>query len=331
MKNLLFLMLISAMCSSLAAQNLYRVNNNADFDADYTTLQAAVTAASNNDTIYVEGSSTEYEGATINKPLIIVGPGYFLGENPKTQANTSEATFNSAIIFESSSDGSTLMGCTFSYADLTINADDITVIRNYLYDVTFPGTSNNVVIAQNYITHRIIVDVGVISNTVLSNNIFRGRINSDILSGPLIIANNVFCSTSYNFPIDCYNANIQNNILILEDAIIETNTGNSISYNILAGDGTNSNGNQYNVDMTTVFADFEGLLGLSTDGKWKLLAGSPALGAGIGGVDCGAFGGAMPYVLSGLPDLPHIYEANVSGSATTESGLHVTISVKSGE
>jgi hypothetical protein len=331
MKNLLFLMAISAMCASLSAQNLYRVNNNIDFDADYTTFQDAVTAASNNDTIYVEGSPTEYEGATINKPLVIVGPGFFLGENPKTQANTSEATFNSSVVFESGSSGSVIMGCAFTYTDLTINVDDITAIRNYLYDVIFEGNSNNIVLAQNFITHRIIVDLGVISNAVISNNIIRGRMNSENTSGPLIISNNVFCSTSYNFPIDCYNANIQNNILILEDAIIEVNTGNSISYNILAGAGTNSNGNQYNVDMTTVFADFDGSLGLSTDSKWKLLAGSPALNAGIGGVDCGAYGGAMPYILSGIPDLPHIYEANVSGSATTESGLHVTISVKSGE
>ena len=228
------------------------------------------------------------------------------------------------------SDSITIMGCTVAYADLTINTDDITVIRNNLYDVTFPGSSNNVVIAQNFITHRIIVEVGVISNAVISNNIFRGRINSENTSGPLIISNNVFCSTSYDFPIDCYNANIQNNILILAEATIETNTGNSISYNLLAGPGTNSNGNQYNVDMNTVFADFEGTLGHSTDAKWKLLAGSPAIGAGIGGVDCGVFAGAMPYVLSGLPDLPHIYSANVSGSATTESGLHVTISLKSG-
>ena len=66
-------MLLSVLlCSFLSAQNLHRVNNNTDFDADFTTLQAAVTAASNGDTIYVEGSATQYEGATINKPLTIV-------------------------------------------------------------------------------------------------------------------------------------------------------------------------------------------------------------------------------------------------------------------
>jgi len=332
MKNLLFLMVISAlMCNSLTAQHLHRVNNNDYIDADYATLQAAVSAASNNDTIYVEGSSTEYEGATINKPLTIVGPGFFLGENPKTQANIVEATFNSPIIFSNGSAGSIIMGCKLAFVELTISVSDITVIRNYLYDVIFDGTSNNILLAQNYIYRRIIAEDGVLTNTIVSNNIIRGRINSETTSTLLNISNNVFWSTNYDFPINCYNATIQNNILTLVDATIVTNTGNNISFNILAAAGTNANGNQYNIDMTSVFADYDGLLGLSTDGKWDLKAGSPAIGNGSGGADCGAFGSVLPYVLSGVPNLPHIYETNVPGSATTESGLQVTIKVKSGD
>ena len=85
MKKLLFFIVLGALlCNSLNAQHLHRVNNNTDFDADFTTLQAAVDAATNNDTIYVEGSATAYDGATIDKPLTIVGPGYYLNENPKT-------------------------------------------------------------------------------------------------------------------------------------------------------------------------------------------------------------------------------------------------------
>jgi hypothetical protein len=70
---------------------------------------------------------------------------------------------------------------------------------------------------------------------------------------------------------------------------------------------------------------------LSTDGRWEMKAGSPALGSGSGGVDCGAFGGSTPYILSGVPNLPHIYEADVPASATSSSGLQVSIKVKSGE
>ena len=125
-------------------------------------------------------------------------------------------------------------------------------------------------------------------------------------------------TTYCTYPIDCYNATIQNNILTYGN--IQPNSGNTISYNILAVDGTNSNGNQYNTNMA-----------MSTDGKWKLKDGSPAIGAGSGGADCGAFSGLSPYILSGIPNLPHIYEADVPASATSESGLQVTIHVKSGD
>lgn len=333
MKKILFLMVVFALlCNSLSAQHLHRVNNNTDFTADFTTLQAAVTAAADNDTIYVEGSATIYEGATINKPLTIVGPGYFLSENPKTQANNVDALFESDITFTSGSDGSTLMGCKFqSLAKVIINVSDITVIRNYLYNIEFNGTSNNVLVAQNYVIDQIKTFTGQISNSVISNNIVKGQIaarNSDV---SLIVSNNVCWTTNWAFPIDCYNATIQNNILTGDDQSIRQNTGNTISYNILARDGTNANGNQYNIDMALVFADFDGSLDLSTDGKWKLKAGSPAIGAGSGDTDCGAFGDLMPYILSGIANLPHIYEADVPASATSASGLQVTIHVKSGE
>jgi hypothetical protein len=333
MKKLFVLTMVSALlCNSLSAQHLHRVNNNTDFDADFTTIQDAVTAASDNDTIYVEGSATEYEGATINKPLTIVGPGFFLGENPTTQANNTSATIDSEIIFASGSEGSTIMGCEFSFGNyLTISVSDISVIRNRLYQLEFDGTSNNIVIVQNYIDGHINAGTGDITNTIISNNIIKGATYAQNSSGPLIVSNNVYWTDSWTYPIDCHNASIQNNIITNEYSTISQNSGNTISYNIMASDGADSDGNQYNIDMNLVFADFDGTLQLSSDGKWELKAASPALGAGSGGVDCGAFGGPSPYVLSGIPDLPHIYEANVPAAATTESGLPVTIKVMSGD
>ena len=319
------------ICSTLGAQSLHRVNNNIDFDADFSTLQAAVTAASDNDTIYVEGSAINYEGATIDKPLTIVGPGFFLSENPETQANNTSATINTEIAFTSGSEGSAIMGCDFLFANLIISVSDISVIRNHLYQIEFTGTSNNIVVIQNYVYANINAGTGVITNTIISNNIIGGAIYAQNTSGPLIVSNNVFWTTNWAYPIDCHNASIQNNIICFEFSTINLNTGNTISYNILAEDGTNANGNQYNVDMDLVFADYDGSLDLSSDGKWKLTAGSPALASGSGGVDCGAFGGSTPYILSGVPNLPHIYEADVPASATSETGLQVSIKVKSGE
>ena len=49
---------------------------------------------------------------------------------------------------------------------------------------------------------------------------------------------------------------------------------------------------------------------LTFDNRYELKAGSPAIGAGVGGIDCGAFGGETPYKLSGIPFVPLIYQVN---------------------
>ena len=121
---------------------------------------------------------------------------------------------------------------------------------------------------------------------------------------------------------------VHNNISCDTASTIALNTGNTISYNILGSSDTVAIGNQYDVDMASVFVDYDGALGYSTDGKWQLKAGSPAIGTGLGGVDCGAFDGIEPYVLSGLPEVPHIYEVIMPGTVISDEDLSVTVRVK---
>lgn len=338
MKKLLIIILLVFFISGIGySQNLMRVNNNPAINADYNNLQDANDNASIGDTIYIEGSETEYEGAKINKMLTIIGPGYLLSDNPKTQANKLEAKFNSDIHFNAGSAGSTIAGCNLSYSGgIYINVDGIQVIRCFFAVVQFDtqATVRNILIHQNYITHGIWSPASSImaNNVVISNNIIDGFVSFPSTSGPIQIANNVFSATP-NFSINCYNSTIQNNIFCKENIDPITNkTGNTINNNILAANGTNANGNQYNINMSNVFTAYNDFSPeISTDGKWQLKAGSPAIGAGVNGVDCGVFGGAKPYVLSGLPNLPHIYEASIPATATSGDGLPVTIKVKSGQ
>ena len=328
-KQFLITLVVIFTCGIINSQNLIRVNNNPDIDADYTNLQDANDNASNGDTIYVESSVTAYPSANITKSVTIIGPGFFLDENPNTQANTFEAELNS-ISFETGSDGSVIIGCEIN--SVSINVDNITVKKCNAYSIYLYNSINNILIIQNNIRSSIsTTGGGLITNSVISNNIVKQNINLSAGSGSVQISNNVLIGTGIiNYLINCYNSTIQNNIIVHESGQIVTNTGNSINNNILAIDGTNANGNQYNIDMSLVFEDFDGSLEFSTDGRWQLKAGSPAIGAGIGDVDCGAFGGTAPYVLSGLPDLPHIYEATIPATADSEAGLSVTIKVKSG-
>lgn len=76
--------------------------------------------------------------------------------------------------------------------------------------------------------------------------------------------------------------------------------------------------------MTDVFT----LTGVA-DAMYRLKEGSPAIGYGTNGYDCGAFSGAYPYVISGRPRfIPYIYEA-VIPNHPTDGKLNVTLKIKS--
>ena len=117
------------------------------------------------------------------------------------------------------------------------------------------------------------------------------------------------------------------------DVLCVGNTGNYVAYNLVAGSlvsgGTYGPGNVGNVNMADVFVGFSNPAGYSTDGAWELKPEGPAIGAGEGGIDCGLFGGPLPYVLSGLPAIPRIYEAIVPTAGSTFTGLPVIIKAKS--
>ena len=326
-KQLLLSLILTLFCGIIYGQHLIRVNNTAGTDADYTTLQDANDNAVSGDTIYVEGSTTNYAGANMDKKLTIIGPGYFLTKNDSTQANGLDAKFNGYIYFNTGSANSVITG--IALGSISIKADNIVVTRCNLSNISCDAEIKNVLISQNY-AYMITGGAGKVINGVISNNIVSYYINFSSDDGPLQITNNV-CWGTYPNPIVVYNSTIANNIITYTSGLISVNTGNNIINNILAAAGTNANGNKYSVVMTSVFVDYSGSLGKSEDAKWMLKAGSPAIGAGVSGVDCGVFGGVTPYVLSGVPNLPHIYEASIPGTAYSDKGLSCTIKIKSGK
>jgi hypothetical protein len=329
-KQFLLSLIFTLFCGIIYGQHLIRVNNTAGTDPDYTNLQDANDGASTGtgDTIYVEGSVTAYAGADISKKLVIIGPGFFLNKNDSTQANSLDAKFTGNINFNTGSAGSVITGIAGGGGNyIYIKVDNVVVTRCNVGNIYSSADVKNILISQNYV-YSINSSSGKITDAVISNNIVTGYITFGTDDGPLQVTNNVV--TGYS-AISVYNSTIANNIICYSSGQITVNTGNNIINNILAVAGTNANGNKYNVGMTSVFVDYSGSLGKSDDAKWALKAGSPAIGAGVSGVDCGVFGGVTPYVLSGVPNLPHIYEAAIAGTAYSGIGLSCTIKIKSGK
>jgi len=333
--------------------------NNSGANADFNNWTAAYNGASAGDTIYVESSPTSYGDFSLSKPLTLIGTGYFLQENLPTQfKNIWNATCHE-VSFELGSEGSCFYGFTIGYA-INIDCGNIIISRNKINNIAFGGGTNfsNIKISQNYIGYISSGATNTISNVLINNNFIyidfglpnwylyeyemdpyavinlQANITGSIINN-IIVGYGVFLQ--YFYPNNGNSISNQwhycpatkvSGFFIVNNIIKQGSIANS-SLNICSNNICNStqltvtDGNQANVDMSTVFVGSG-----STDGQWKLKEGSPAIGAGLGGVDCGMFGGSEPYVLSGMPSIPAVYNIVMPTSVVGNNNLHVTVSAK---
>lgn len=362
MKKLIYSTLIGGLFVGLAfsaSAKIWRLNNSNGgnitpaINADFTgTLQAAHDNASvqPGDTIHVEQSNTNYGSLVMSKRLVIIGPGYFMNENPKTQVvKDYGASVGRIEMMNAGSAGSVITGLTIT-ASIYMGQSRIVVARNYVVlpaynyiGIGSGGAANldSVVVTSNYIKGAAYYNnimtmgstTGIVTNFICSNNFITNQTNNTMISlaGNIsgLIRNNILNGPN---ALSVYNMYVVNNIQYFSNAtggnafynsVVEFNMGMSNSFFITPG-GTN---NAISNNLTNANPGFIGTG--STDGKWKLLAGAAAQGAGKNGEDMGMFGGQIPYVLSGMPTIPNLYSLTIDPIAPGAANINVTISTKS--
>ena len=327
-RTTLTVLLALALFAAPASARIWQVNNKPGVAADFTTLQAAhdSSAVESGDTLYVSGSAAPYGDLTATKELHVFGPGYFLEENGANQASPLSATIGN-VVLDPGSEGSLVTGVDLQ--SVTVSAGHVDLLRSKVREpLEVSQDIRHVRIGQSHIGSSIGVGSGC-SDILIHNNCFLygptwgGNVLSMSTSASAEVTHNVFAGGNYDFLL--YNSTVTNNIVTFASSI--SGSGNTYSYNMSATDlfGT-VDGNVANANIATVFVgSAEG----STDGQWQLRDDSPAIGAGFNGVDMGAFGGAAPYVLSGIPPIPTIYSMASPAIATTSGGLAVSVSVRS--
>lgn len=307
------------------AQKSWRVNNIPGIDADYTRLTDAVAAAVAGDTIYLESSPNNYSGTVnITKKLFIFGTGYFLTDsvNPKTQWNREEARVSSTINLNPGSTGTVLSGLVAS--NIYINDSAVTIERCYTGAIYLANSANsfanNSTIKQCYITSSIVSNTttGTAKDILIHNNIIRSSIDfsSNLSNVTAYFINNNFI---YYNGFSLTNSVFQNNIFFQPS--FGTYLSSNAFYNNICSNNSipSTNGNITSTNLNDIYVNYNGgnyspSKGFSYDGKYVLKTGSVAANAGdINGttVDIGAFGGSAPYILSGMPPIPSIYNLSV--------------------
>lgn len=348
MKNFLFFA-VAAVGLSLGNQSVqarsWRIHSNANVKPDFTSINAAM-GSSNvlpGDTLYLEPGCV-LNSQTINKKVVIIGPGYRFTDGTSSPANLNGDT-------KINGSGVKIEGCCISNlapvnlkcSDLTVERCEITVLShdgqnstyrsclitgtdpNY-YKINFKNSSGTIV--SNCIFLNI---VRGLSSGQFTNNIIVASSTSE--KGVLqeitnsIISNNIIINKRTDYTLDA-----NQNPLFYKNYTIETNTlgsGNTITNNVLSTDAEHAfNDYPNNKFIGATPADIFVMEGIGEE-IYRLKEGSPAIGYGTGGYDCGVFSGAFPYVLSGRPRyIPYIYDA-VIPNQPTDGKLNVTLKIKS--
>ena len=307
----------------------WRVNNNSTKKANFVDINAAMASAEvvAGDTLYLDPGCVLASEQTISKAVTVIGTGYFL------QNGMVAATINNEVFIKA--EGAKLNGVNIN-GRVRIVANNITLERCQINcQVLQYGGRYGLTVLQCYINNSNDYSSiqGEFRSATIKNNIIMHQYNgsdyysalenvhdSEISNNYLVVTG---CSNSYqrNVLNNITNSQIYNNIIAHGSFpnLIFANSGaanNNGFYNnvITAAEGTYSNVQDIvylgSADVSSVFA--KGI----NDAAYRLKEDSPAKGAGFGGVDCGPYAGATPYVESGLPLYhPYIKKAVVAGKA----------------
>ncbi len=347
MKRLILLLSCVVLTPVIHAKVL-RVNNTANMATDYTTLLAAVGAAAIDavDTIHIEGSVAPYTGnVTVNKKVVIIGPGYFLPSTAETQYNKETAKLDCNITFDTGSAGSVLAGVvhhtgasgysvnTSSYGTgnkVVIQTNDISIISCKLFylEINNAQPLNNITVQRCFFNPGVITatGAGVVANLTITNCFFR---NDN--AGYLVINGaagkqsgwRISQNTFYNaFNVVAENTTFTNNVFYGSSAAagtITTSSTNAYTDNVMRyAVGGMANGVDRNIiPLTTVVENqwFSRTGGDAAIDIYYTSASSstecPLRDGSDPGSDAkskGMYGGGAPYVKSGMFGIPSVYD-----------------------
>lgn len=312
----------------LFCQNIIHVNNAPGSTADYSDLQDAIDAALPEDLIYVYGSGISYGNITITKKVQIQGPGYLLGSNFGGIQNPSPAIINS-LNLEQGCVNSYLSGLTISNFT-KIDLAGLVLIEKCQFKRTLSLKNSSGISIRNCHFDPLnsfdgnYIDQGC-SDIKYENNLIEfAYLDVDNRSSATFTNNILFGLKFSNAFIGVNNSIFKNNILIAVNNL--NGSGNTFLRNIFIGNSLVAPPGNINANENIVFLGYPNQGSYSPDGRFQLKPGSPAIGYGEGGTDCGIFGGPSPYVLSGLPSIPVIYE--IAGPSTAPAGGNLNVTIK---
>lgn len=352
MRKILLLTLVSVafvFSSEDVCARSWRINSSTEAKADFTSLSDALKSLEvfNGDTLYLDAGCF-VSGCSITKSVTIIGTGFNLAGSP-----VKEAVIGSTLTMKTAD--VKVEGCVINGGvSLEDEAKNVTfercrILGRALSYATSPTISGPVKFLSCFLGEGISINEEG-RNFVISNNIIRGKLsklNSATITNNVIVYDGGDSKTDYAL-VDITNSSISNNIIINTNTKYSVNTDQTVFYykNNTIQDTNPASNNSIVRNVLSTAAEYafpnypdNKFIGAALedvfvmeggiDAMYELKEGSPALGYGTNGYDCGIFSGPYPFVLSGRPRLvPYIYEATIPNQST-DGKLNITLKIKS--
>lgn len=357
MKNIAFILSFFLFVSITVQATVWRVNNTPGIDADFNNLSAAVSSASvvNDDTIHLEPSALSYGGIYFDKRLTVIGHGYFLdtASNPNHNGGFQALSLGAkidSIALNLGAIGSSFIGIEFLGAQpikfqFSGSLDPANILFESCYFASGYEPSTGISSAQNspdnvsfrksFFNGNLFIALSsnpmALNNWSVENCIVRGGLTFDVTPSS---SNNLIRNNTIRVAASIKYAHFDNNIVLgftgsvnysstFDTCIVANNIFCGINPpSGIANGPLNVNGNNL---VNLLYSNVVQYLTINSfDGKYQLVANSPAIGGGVSingyKPDCGAFGGRDPYRMSGIPNIPAIYELDFPNGNNHDAG-----------
>ncbi len=357
-KSLLLSALIFCMVV-ISNATVRTVSNTPSTIAQFNTIQAAIDASADGDSIYIHGSPNAYGAFTISsKRLVLIGPGWSPDKNLPFTALILSVTIN---INGTASSGTEIQGLTFGSCNINIQSNvsinNLRFIRNRLsgtiinFGCCTPTTYTGYLFEGNWFDNGQVNGAfsgNTFQNFLFQNNLFfengccvGGNITNFITCINVLFDHNLWYGPSSGtrdcFAGTCQFMTLSNNIFVRRNAATSLSSStfnNNVTFN--AGNNapwaSNSNvdggGNLTNTDPLMV--DQASVNGGTNNPLLDFtIASGPANNAGTDGKDIGLLydvTGSLNWVNSRNSRLPRIFSMNVT-TPTVPAGGNVSVSV----
>ena len=320
MRILSFLLLFSLLSTFIAEARVLVVDPFGEVGVTFPTFPLAYTEAVNGDTIEVRPFTPDLTSGvvTINKNLTIIGFGFRMNENFQLR---DDAFFSGQLEIE---DGAIVSLQSMHVFQLRLGVDCTVSLLKMRISTVYSGSDAQLSIYQSEMS-------GLITNPQHAN----GGVNSVVVYNSFV---NTIQGASQNVALSVFNcvtraADLPTGLFINSVEHVSWQGGFCANGRTAKFSLTQYSGHQCDTTVQTIDSSQPLFLDPSNGNvdpalRFALVSGSQAIGAGYNGVDCGIFGGPTPYVLSGLPSRPWIYEFMAPPAVSQQNPAAIEIKVK---